>query len=71
MEILQEWKQTAIKLGRSDNYVQRIREITEDYGKGKPLNENQRERFSQDFADYRAQLRQVQAQKQQQQGFSL
>jgi conjugative relaxase-like TrwC/TraI family protein len=71
LEALQGWKQMAIKLGRPQAYVQRIQEITEDYGKGKPLNENQRERLSQDFADYREQLRQVQAQKQRYRGFSL
>jgi conjugative relaxase-like TrwC/TraI family protein len=74
METLQKWKQTAIKLGRPDVYVQRIQEITEDYGKGKPLNENQIERMSQDLVDYREQFRQAQIQQQRSPrmgGFSL
>ena len=70
IETLQKWKQTAIQLGRPDVYVQRIQEITDDYSKGKPLNENQIERMSQDLVEHREQLRQAQAQKQRQQGFS-
>jgi hypothetical protein len=74
MKTLQEWKQVAIKLGRSDDYVHRIQEITEDYGKGQPLNENQIERLSQDLSNHREQLRQAQVQKQRSPrmgGFSL
>jgi conjugative relaxase-like TrwC/TraI family protein len=71
METLREWKRTVIELGRPEAYVQRIQEITDDYGKGKPLNENQIERLNQDFADHREQLRQAQAQRQRQGGFSL
>jgi conjugative relaxase-like TrwC/TraI family protein len=71
METLREWKQAAIKLGRSDDYVHRIQAITEDYGKGQPLNKNQIERLSQDLAAHREQLRQAQVQKQRQRGFSL
>jgi conjugative relaxase-like TrwC/TraI family protein len=72
LKALQAWKQTAIELGRPQGYVQRIQEVTEDYRQGKPLTENQRERLSQDFTEYREQLRQAQAQQQQRQrGFSL
>jgi conjugative relaxase-like TrwC/TraI family protein len=71
METLQNWKRTAIQLGRPDAYVQRIQEITDDYGKGKPLNENQIERMSQDLVEHREQLRQAQIQQQRQGGFSL
>jgi hypothetical protein len=74
MEALQGWKQTAIELGRPEAYVQRIQEITDDYEKGKPLNENQIKRLSFDLADYREQFRQAQIQQQRsprQGGFSL
>jgi hypothetical protein len=64
IETLQDWKQAVIGLGRPDVYVQRIQEIMDDHGKGKPLNENQIERLSQDLAEYREQLRQVQIQRQ-------
>jgi chromosome segregation ATPase len=69
LNLLQEWKQTAIQLGRPQGYVQRIQEITEDYRQGKPLTENQREHLTHDFSDYREQLRQKQSQ-QQNRGFS-
>jgi hypothetical protein len=69
LNLLKDWKQTAIQLGRPQGYVQRIQEITEDYRQGKPLTENQIERFNQDFADYREQVRQEQAQ-QRHRGFS-
>jgi conjugative relaxase-like TrwC/TraI family protein len=74
MKTLQDWKQTAIKLGRPNVYVQRIQEITDDYGKGKPLNEKQIERMSQDLVEHREQLRQAQIQQQRSPrmgGFSL
>jgi conjugative relaxase-like TrwC/TraI family protein len=71
METLREWKRTAIELGRPEAYVQRIQDIADDYGKGKPLNKNQIERMSQDLVDHREQLRQAQAQRQRQRGFSL
>lgn len=71
METLHSWEQTAIKLGRPQAYVQRIQEVTEDYGKGKPLTENQVDCLNQDFADYRERLRQEKAQQRQQGGFSL
>jgi conjugative relaxase-like TrwC/TraI family protein len=71
LEILRDWKQTAIKLGRPEAYVQRIQEITDDYKKNKPLNENQIEHMSQDFAAHREQIRQAEAQQQRQRGFSL
>ena len=58
--ILQEWQQTAIQLGRPQAYVTRIQEITEDYRQGKPLNESQRERLGQDYAEHQAHLRQAQ-----------
>jgi conjugative relaxase-like TrwC/TraI family protein len=69
LNLLLEWKQTAIQLDRPQGYVERIQEITEEYRKGKPLTENQIERFNQDFADYREQVRQEQAQ-QRNRGFS-
>jgi hypothetical protein len=69
IKTLQDWKRTAIELGRPNVYVQRIQEITDDYGKGKPLNENQIESMSQDLVEYREQLRQAQVQ--QQRGFRL
>jgi hypothetical protein len=64
-------QEARIELGRPDVYVQRIQEITDGYGKGKPLTDNQIEHFNLDFADYREQIRQVQAQMQRQRGFSL
>jgi conjugative relaxase-like TrwC/TraI family protein len=71
LETLGNWKQIAIHLGRSDGYVQRIQEITDDYRKNKLLKENQIEAINYDFAAYREQQREVQAQRQRQQGFSL
>ena len=66
LEALQGWKQMAIKLGRPQTYVQRIQAITEEYRRGKPLNENQHERMKQDLTAYQEQLRQAQAQQQKQ-----
>lgn len=70
METLQQWQQVAIKLGKSEAYVQRIEEIIEDYGRGQILTEKQVAYCNQDFSDYRKQLGPVQA-RQRQRGFSL
>ena len=61
--ILREWQQTAIDIGRSPAYVNRIQEITADYRQGKPLKEGQRERMREDFAEHE-QLKQAQIQQQ-------
>jgi hypothetical protein len=68
LEMLQQWQQIAIRLGRPDGYIQRIQEIIQDYGRGQPVTENQVDRLSQDFTDYREQTRQMQVR--QQRGFS-
>jgi hypothetical protein len=65
LEMLQQWQQIAIRLGRPEGYVQRIQEITQDYGRGQSLTEKQVDRLSQDFTDYRELMRQVQIQQQQ------
>jgi conjugative relaxase-like TrwC/TraI family protein len=67
LEMLQQWQQIAIRLGRPEGYIQRIQEITQDYGRGQSLTEKQVDRLSQDFIDYREQTRQMQIQ---QRGFS-
>jgi conjugative relaxase-like TrwC/TraI family protein len=69
LEMLQQWQQIAIRIGQPDGYVQRIQAITRDYERGQPLTEKQIDRLSQDFTDYREQMRQVQTQRQQQRGF--
>lgn len=71
LKLLGQWEQTAIHLGRSANYVKRIREITTDYQRGVPLSEKTIEAYERDRS---ALERQIQAQRQRQQrdrGLSL
>ncbi len=62
IEVLREWKEVAIKLGRPERHVQIIQEITEAYWNDIPLKENHLNHMSRDFEDYQELQRQIQSQ---------
>ncbi|MGA7932444.1 MAG: hypothetical protein WCA35_02580, partial [Kovacikia sp.] len=64
IKALQGWRLMAIQLGRPDEYVRRIEEITEERGMDKPLTEHQLNYMKQDSAAYQERMRQVEVQKQ-------
>lgn len=68
LKILQEWEAIAQKLGKSDAYGERIREITEDYRRGIPLSDHAKKAWAQDLEVYQNSQKQVQRRSH---GFSL
>jgi conjugative relaxase-like TrwC/TraI family protein len=62
LEVLKEWKEVAIELGRPERHVQIIQEITEAYWNDTPLKEIHRNHMTQDFEDYQERQIQIQSQ---------
>ncbi len=67
LELLGQWQEVAIALGKPATYVERIQAVTADYQRGLPLSEQTKAARQQDIATYQQQL-QVQDQHR---GFSL
>lgn len=67
LQLLGQWQEAAISLGKPATYVERIREVTADYQRGLPLSEQTTAARQQDIATYQQQ-QQVQDQHR---GFSL
>lgn len=60
LKALQAWEAIAQKLGRPEAYLQRIREVREEYRQGVPLSDRAKEACRQDLATYQQRQRQVQ-----------
>ena len=56
LERLEQWHSAAIALGKSADYVERIREVTADYQRGLPLSEKIMAARQQDLADRERQI---------------
>ena len=56
LKLLEQWHSAALALGKSADYVERIREVTADYQRGLPLSEKIMAARQQDLADRERQI---------------